>query len=350
MNQARVRSGMMFAAVPPSWMIPWTRTSVGSCCRHSPTELNSRIIASRAFLPRHGSAAACACSPWNTISTSSEASGNEPTWLRSQGWKRSAASTPSKRPSSIMNCLPLPRSSAGVPRKTISPAISSARAARPIAAPTPLAAIVLWPQPWPSPGSASYSARTAIRGPSPPRPPRRVARIAVARRPAGCSTSKPCLRRVSATQAAAWCSSKAGSGSAWIRCERSRISWRAARIARRPGVASPRPVARPGRPRRGSPDRRRDRPPGPTRRQLTWRWGWSGLLSRVLRSGCVAEMVPGPGDQRSTDSVASARITSATMNRAIGGWNTPCRRRMTKIVTTTATQAPRRTARVQSPR
>ena len=25
MNQARVRSGMMFAAVPPSWMIPWTR-------------------------------------------------------------------------------------------------------------------------------------------------------------------------------------------------------------------------------------------------------------------------------------------------------------------------------------
>ena len=27
MNQARVRSGMMLAAVPPSWMIPWTRAS-----------------------------------------------------------------------------------------------------------------------------------------------------------------------------------------------------------------------------------------------------------------------------------------------------------------------------------
>ena len=38
-------------------------------------------------------------------------------------------------------------------------------AARAIAAPTPEAAIVLWPQPWPRPGSASYSARMPIRGP-----------------------------------------------------------------------------------------------------------------------------------------------------------------------------------------
>ena len=43
--------------------------------------------------------------------------------------------------------LPEPRSSAGVPRKTISPGSSGATAARPIAAPTPEAAIVLWPQP-----------------------------------------------------------------------------------------------------------------------------------------------------------------------------------------------------------
>ena len=52
---------------------------------------------------------------------------------------------------------------------------SSAIAASAIAAPTPDAAIVLWPQPCPSPGSASYSARIPIRGPSPPRPPRRTA-------------------------------------------------------------------------------------------------------------------------------------------------------------------------------
>ena len=58
-----------------------------------------------------------------------------------------AASTPSKSPSSSMNCLPEPRSSAGVPRKTTSPLISGATLASAIAAPTPLAAMVLWPQP-----------------------------------------------------------------------------------------------------------------------------------------------------------------------------------------------------------
>ena len=147
MNQARVRSGMMFAAVPPSWMIPWTRASGRSCCRHSPTELNSRIIASSALWPFHGSDAAWAWRPVKTMSTSSDASGWLSTWFRSQGWNRSAASIPAKRPSSIIWALPLPRSSAGQPRNTISPASSSAIAARAIAAPTPDAAIVLWPQP-----------------------------------------------------------------------------------------------------------------------------------------------------------------------------------------------------------
>ena len=65
MNQAFVRLGMMLAAVPPSWTMPWTRASVLSCWRHRPTELNSRISASSAFRPIHGSDAACACSPWN---------------------------------------------------------------------------------------------------------------------------------------------------------------------------------------------------------------------------------------------------------------------------------------------
>src|SRR5258708_6485695 len=48
-----------------------------------------------------------------------------------------AASMPSKRPSSIIHCLPLPRSSAGVPKKTISPGSSAAMDARAIRARAP---------------------------------------------------------------------------------------------------------------------------------------------------------------------------------------------------------------------
>ncbi len=59
---------------------------------------------------------------------------------------------------------------------------------------------------------------------------------------------------------------------------------------------------------------------------------------------------PRESDQRSTDSVASATTTSARMNSAIGGWKTCCSRRITNTATTTATQLPRRIARVQSPR
>ena len=41
---------------------------------------------------------------------------------------------------------------------TVSPS-SSATPARPVAAPMAAAAMMLWPQAWPSPGSASYSAQ-----------------------------------------------------------------------------------------------------------------------------------------------------------------------------------------------
>ena len=147
MNHALVRDGMMLAAVPPSWMIPWTRESGRSCWRHSPTELNSRTIASSALRPIHGSEAACAWSPWNVTETSSLASRRVSTLVTSEGWKRRAASRPSNKPSRIMIALPDPRSSAGVPRNTISPGNSAAMAARAMAAPTPEAAMVLWPQP-----------------------------------------------------------------------------------------------------------------------------------------------------------------------------------------------------------
>ena len=137
MNRAVARSGMMFAAVPPSRTIPWTRACCGSCWRQSPIPWKRRTTASSAFLPSQGSPAAWAALPVNVTSTSSLARSMQPTMSRSPGWKRSAASRPSMSPSSSMNCLPLPRSSAGVPRKTISPANASRSAARAIAAPTP---------------------------------------------------------------------------------------------------------------------------------------------------------------------------------------------------------------------
>src|SRR5450759_1689390 len=212
MNRAVARSGMMFAAEPPSRLMPWTRACCGTCWRQSPIPWNSRTTASSAFLPSHGSLAACAALPTNVTSTSSLARSMQLTMSRSAGWKRSAASSPSKSPSSSMNCLPLPRSSAGVPRKTTSPANESRTAARAIAAPTPDAAIVLWPQPC-------------------PRPPVSRPRTAVASRPAGCSTAYPWPAIAAATSAAARCSSKAGSGSAWIARESARISSRFASMA-----------------------------------------------------------------------------------------------------------------------
>ena len=97
------------------------RRSAGAAGATARPSVNSRMSASSAFWPRHGSDEACAWRPVKTTSTSSEASGWLSTWLRSHGWYSRAASRPSNSPSSIMICLPLPRSSAGVPRNTISP-------------------------------------------------------------------------------------------------------------------------------------------------------------------------------------------------------------------------------------
>ena len=241
---------------------------------------------------------------------------------------------PSNRPSSIMICLPLPRSSAGVPRKTISPGSSSATAARAIAAPTPDAAIVLWPQPWPRPGSASYSARIPMRGPSPPRPPgmhgpdgrREAARRVL--------DLEPVARRTSAIQVAAWCSSNAGSGLAWIRCDRSMISVRAASTA-----AATRDLRSAwGSAGRTAVDGRATGPPA----------GSLGVARRGPRADGSA--AAGRGCQRSAESVASATAASTRMNSAIGSSSAPCRRSTMKIATIRPIQPPRRAARVQSPR
>ena len=85
MNRPTARSGMMFAAVPPSRMIPWTRASGRSCWRHSPIEENSSTSASSAFRPIHGSDAACDARPVKVTSMSTLASSPMRTWSLSDG-------------------------------------------------------------------------------------------------------------------------------------------------------------------------------------------------------------------------------------------------------------------------
>ena len=74
------------------------------------------------------------------------------------------------------------------------------------------------------------------------------------------------------------------------------------------------------------------------------RW-WRGA-SRPRADGSVARR---NRCQRSAESVASATDASARMNRAIGSSSAPCSRRTMKIATISPTQPPRRAARVQSP-
>ena len=161
-----VRSGTMFGAAPPWVMMPCTRSRGFRCCRHWATIVYSSTIASSALRPSHGSALACASLPWKVTSTSVIARQAISALVRSDGWIWSATSTSSKTPCSIIVTLPLPASSAGVPMNRISPAKSSpsTRAAA-MAAPALDEHMRLWPQPWPTSGSASYSPRKAITGP-----------------------------------------------------------------------------------------------------------------------------------------------------------------------------------------
>ena len=103
------------------------------------------------------------------------------------GWTIIATSTPSNAPRSAMIALPPPPSSAGVPSTTTRPPSSSARAARARPAPRPALPMMLCPQAWPIPGSASYSHRTATVGPEVPA----RATKAVSRPKAPRSTSRP---------------------------------------------------------------------------------------------------------------------------------------------------------------
>ena len=111
-----------------------------------------------------------------------------------KGCDDSVASTPSNTPASSSRILPPPPSSAGVPMTTTRPGKSCALAFSPSAAPMAAMAMRLCPQPWPISGSASYSASTAIVGPSPP-PPGMTARKAVSMPPTPRSTAKSFFSR-----------------------------------------------------------------------------------------------------------------------------------------------------------
>lgn len=84
------------------------------------------------------------------------------------GWTSIAIDTSSKTPASSMAILPPPSSSAGVPSTMTVMPRSSATSLSARAAPTDEAAMMLWPQAWPRPGSASYSAHSpTVSGPLP---------------------------------------------------------------------------------------------------------------------------------------------------------------------------------------
>ena len=135
-----------------------------------------------------------------------EAGGLEPV-ARARGGPSSPRGPRRRRPRSSIRILPPPPSSAGVPSTiTVEPDLVGDRGECRAPAPTAAAAIMLCPQAWPTPGSASYSAQTTMRsGPCPARPTNAVGEVAVA----GASTLE--ARRSSERRRpapAAWCSSK----------------------------------------------------------------------------------------------------------------------------------------------
>ena len=58
-------SGIMLGLVPPSLIIPWILIVGFSCCHNTEMLLYANTAASKAFIPSHGNAAACAALPLN---------------------------------------------------------------------------------------------------------------------------------------------------------------------------------------------------------------------------------------------------------------------------------------------
>ena len=189
-----------------------------------PDGVNRPIIASRAFRPSHGSEAAWDCRPVKVTSTSSLASRITRVCVRSLGWNSNAASMPSKTPVLEHHLLARPEllrgraqehdpppelrrdrgqrdggADAAGRHEVVAAAMSQARQGVVLGEHTDGRPI--------RPQAAGQ--RAAHRG-------RQAADAPLHQVPVGAIAS--------ATSAAARCSSKAVSGSAWMRCEMSRIS------------------------------------------------------------------------------------------------------------------------------
>ena len=169
---------------------------------------NAATIASSAFSPASGLAAACAALPSNSTSSSRQASANATAVLRLPGCTMIAQSSPSNAPRAAMYTFPPAASSAGVPITISVPPVSSSSGLSAIPAAHDAVPMMLCPQPCPTPGSASYSARIATRGAPEPA----VARKAVAISQMPRSTANPLASRKSQSVAADLCSSNAISG------------------------------------------------------------------------------------------------------------------------------------------
>src|SRR5215468_2468050 len=174
------------------------------------------MTAFSALTPRQGQDEACVALPWNSALALMMPSDGRHTRVPPRPWIIMAASTSRKTPASINRTLPAPPSSAGVPITWISPTNGSVPSATANAAPAPVPAVAmtLWPHACPMPGSASYSAMIATRGPGPV--PGMVARNAVGRPPTPRSTWSPRFSRKSVSQPWAFSSLKQSSGFAWI--------------------------------------------------------------------------------------------------------------------------------------
>ena len=324
---------MMLAAVPPSVITPWTRASGRSCWRHSPTELNSRIIASSAFRPSQGSEAAWA---WQAVERDLDVLAGE----QAAGHVGHVRGVEEERrveavEQAVVDHQLLARAALLGRRAEEDDLAGQLRRRSPRGR-----------SPHRRPRRPSCCGRSHDRGQA-TRRTRRGSRSAARRRPARGPSPGP-----SSGSGPLPCRHAAGRGPRWPGC---------------------RPDARPRNRGRESHRRSRSRP-GPPRRPssgLAWiRWLRSRISARFASTAAARRALAGPngpagsvearaqdwrrlatlGAHRSTDRVASATPTITRTNRAIGRLNAFSRRSRTNRATAKAIQPPRRKARVQSPR
>lgn len=222
MQSTTARSAMTLTADPASLTMWCTLMPSRNCCLSRPMAVWATTVASAALSAFQGRDA-CPPRPVYITCQDREARNCGMTTSLSDGWTIMAAWVPSNTPRLTMISLPVPFSSAGVPKtRTVSPS-SSAWGASARAAPIAAAAIVLWPQPCPMPGSASISAQRPItRSPDPVEATNAVGRSATP----FSTENRPPSPRTAMSAADVSCSSKASSGLALIRCDSSRTESR----------------------------------------------------------------------------------------------------------------------------